>query len=190
MYRLSVSAGTVLQKIPFEQRVREIAAAGFLVDLWSWEESAIDTIAADPHIVIGAIPGWSGGSMVHPDGVEKYMEGVKKNLHVAKKLKCRNLSITTGALDETGQMAHPVAKHPATMWIVAYKTLCRVAELADIDGGVVYSLDHSHHLAVAPPDDRDYGLLLLLSYLLANAELVWQAAQVTDSSHLNPPFPG
>jgi len=163
MYRLSVSAGTVLQKIPFEQRVREIAAAGFLVDLWSWEESAIDTIAADPHIVIGAIPGWSGGSMVHPDGVEKYMEGVKKNLHVAKKLKCRNLSITTGALDETGQMAHPVAKHPATMWIVAYKTLCRVAELAELYD-VVYHLEQLNtkvdHAGYPFPNTTDVVKLL------------------------------
>lgn len=140
MYRLSVCAGTVLQAMPFEQRVREIARAGFLVDLWSWEENAINTIAAEPDIEIGAIPGWIGGSMVHPDGVESYLEGVEKNLHVAQKLKCRNLSITTGALDERGQMAHPVAHHPATKWITAYKTLCQVAELAERHG-VVYHLE-------------------------------------------------
>ena len=62
MYRLSVSAGTVLQNMPFEQRVREIAQAGFLVDFWGSEESAIDRIAADPNIEVNAIPGcqWAG----------------------------------------------------------------------------------------------------------------------------------
>ncbi len=128
MYRLSVCAGTVLQKVPFEQRVKDIAKAGFLVDLWSWQDSAIDAIAADPDIEIGAIPGWAGGSMVHPDGVESFMEGVKANLDVALKLNCRHLSIASGELDERGYVVHPIAKHPATMWITAYKTLCQVAE--------------------------------------------------------------
>jgi hydroxypyruvate isomerase len=140
MYRLSVCAGTVLQDVPFAQRVKEIARAGFLVDFWGWEEGAIDTIAADPAIEIGAIPGWIGGSMVHPDGVESYLEGVRTDLRVAQRLNCRNLCITTGALDERGQMAHPVAEHPATRWITAYKTLCQVAELAERHG-VVYHLE-------------------------------------------------
>ena len=131
MYRLSVCAGTVLQEVPFEQRVKDIAKAGFLVDLWSWQDSAIDAIAADPDIEIGAIPGWAGGSMVHPDGVESFMEGVKANLDVALKLNCRHLSIASGELDERGYVVHPIAKHPATMWITAYKTLCQVAELAE-----------------------------------------------------------
>ena len=140
MFRLSVCEGTVLRGLSFLERVRAIARAGFGVDLWGWEESAIDAIAGDPDIEICAMPGWVGGSMVHPDGVEAYLAGVKENLAVAERFRCRNLSITTGALDAQGQMAHAVAGHPATMWITAYKCLARMAELAE-KHGVVYSLE-------------------------------------------------
>ena len=140
MFRLSVCEGTVLRSRSFLERVRAIARAGFGVDLWGWEESAIDAIAGDPDIEICAMPGWVGGSMVHPDGVEAYLAGAKQNLAVAERLQCRNLSITTGALDAQGKMAHSIADHPAAMWITAYKCLSRMAELAE-KHGVVYSLE-------------------------------------------------
>ena len=73
MYRLSVCAGTLLQNLPFAQRIRHIADAGFIVDLWDWEEDAVDAIGADPGIEIGAMPGWIGGSMVHPEGIDSYL---------------------------------------------------------------------------------------------------------------------
>ena len=140
MFQLSVCEGTVLRQLPFLQRVQEIAHAGFGVDLWGWEDSAIDVIAADPEIRICAVPGWVGGSMVHPDGVAEFLDGVQQNLQVAQRLHCRNLSITTGELDTQGHVVHAIAEHPATMWITAYKTLSQVAELAERHD-VVYSLE-------------------------------------------------
>ena len=140
MFRLSVCEGTVLRDLSFLERVRTISRAGFGVDLWGWEDDALDAIADDPDIEICAMPGWSGGSMMHPDGVEEFLAGVKENLIVAQRIQCRNLSITTGRLDARGQMAHNIAEHPATKWIAAYKTLCQVAELAE-KYDVVYSLE-------------------------------------------------
>ncbi len=140
MFRLSVCEGTVLRDLPFLERVRTISRAGFGLDLWGWEDSALDAIAADPEIEICAMPGWSGGSMMDPDGVKNFLAGVKANLKVAARIQCRNLSITTGQLDARGQMAHNIAPHPATKWITAYRTLCEVAELAE-SNGVTYSLE-------------------------------------------------
>jgi len=131
MFQLSVCAGTVLQDLPFLDRVREIARAGFLVDLWGWEDDALETIASDANITIGAIPGWSRGSMVHPDGVETYFEGVRRSLEVADQLGCRNLAIGTGEIGSDMRVVHSIASHPATFWITAYKCLCRLAELAE-----------------------------------------------------------
>lgn len=131
MYRLSVCAGTVFKQLPFETRVREIARAGFIVDFWDIAESALDAIAADPDIQIGSIPGWLGGSMVHPDGTATYLAGVAQQLEVAKRVGCKDLAICTGQMNEQGHIVHAVAEHPASFWISAYKTLCRVAELAE-----------------------------------------------------------
>jgi len=38
-------------------------------------------------------------------------------------------------------VVHSVVSHPATFWITAYKTLCRVAELAE-KHGVILNLEH------------------------------------------------
>ena len=131
MYRLSVCAGTVLQDLPFMQRVQEIARAGFLVDFWGIDADAVDAIAANPDIQVGAIPGWVGGSMVDPGGVDDYVKGVKQQLELAGRLGCKNLGICAGTMNEKGQVVHAIADHPASLWISAYKVLCQVAELAE-----------------------------------------------------------
>ena len=40
-----------------------------------------------------------------------------------------------------GEVAHRIAAHPATKWITAYKTLCRIAEIAE-KHDVTYTLEH------------------------------------------------
>jgi len=131
MFQLSVCSGNVLQNLPFLERVREIARAGFLIDLWGWDDDALDEIAADSNITIGAMPGWGPGSMVHPDGVETFFEGVRRNLEVAARIGCRNLAIATGEISAEGKVVHQIASHPGTLWITAYKCMCRLAELAE-----------------------------------------------------------
>ena len=39
--------------------------------------------------------------------------------------------LVTGEMGPQGEVIHPIHDHPATRWISAYKTLCRVAELAE-----------------------------------------------------------
>ena len=131
MFQLSVCAGTVLQDLPFLERLREIARAGFMVDLWGWEEASLDEIAADPKITISCIPGWQGGSMVHPDGVAEFLDGVQTCVDVANRLGVHNLGIGTGAIDKDLQVAHEIADHPGALWITAYQCMSRVAEIAE-----------------------------------------------------------
>ena len=131
MFQLSLCSGTVLQNLSFLERLRTIANAGFGVDLWGWEENAIDKIASDEHITINSMPGWRGGSIVHPDGIERYFEGVQQNLEIAARLGCRNLAFATGEINSQGKIVHQIAEHPVTRWITAYKSLCRLAELAE-----------------------------------------------------------
>ena len=140
MFRLSVCADTLFRDLPFEQRVQEISRAGFLVEFWGWQGHDIDAIAADPNVQIGVFSGSIGGSLVHPDGLETYLDGVESSIAVAQKLGCRNMILLTGELEYDGTVIHPVASHPATMWITAYKGLCQVAELAE-KHDVVYSLE-------------------------------------------------
>ena len=120
-FRISPSgSGSVKSRLP-----------GFSVELWGWEDEALDAIAADPDIQIASMPGWGPGSMVHPDGVETFLEGARKNLVVARRIGCRNLAVASGELDRKGRVVHAIAEHPADRWITAYRCLCELAEIAE-----------------------------------------------------------
>ncbi len=141
MYSLSVCADTVFLGLPFVERVKKIAAKGFAVEFWNWKGREIEAIAADPEIRISGFTGYLRGSIVHPDATEEFLAGARESLAIAARLRCKTLFISSGELDSRGQVAHAIARHPATRWITAYKTLCRVAELAE-KHDVVYTLEH------------------------------------------------
>jgi hydroxypyruvate isomerase len=122
------------------ERMRKISAAGFLVDFWRWWPLDVDAIAADPGIRIGSFTGYRAGSLVHPDGLETFLAGVRETLGVAEKLGCRELVLSTGEIDDRGRIVHAIADHPITRWVTAYKGLCQIAELAE-SRGVTYSLE-------------------------------------------------
>jgi len=141
MFRLSVCADTVLLQLPFGERVQEISRAGFLVEFWNWAGRDIDSLGADSGIQFSAFTGYLKGCMVHPDGVEEFLSGIHTSLPVAAKLRCKSLFLSSGELDHRGQVAHRIASHPATRWISAYKTLCRVAEIAE-KHDLVFNVEH------------------------------------------------
>jgi hydroxypyruvate isomerase len=141
MYCLSVCADTVFLSLPFPERVKKIAACGFLVEFWNWGGRDIDAITNDPNIRISAFTGYTRGSMLHPDGVDDFLSGIRESLAIAKRLRCRSLFLSPGELDSRGQVAHKIAAHPATRWITAYKALCQISELAEKED-VVYNLEH------------------------------------------------
>ncbi|MCY4086301.1 MAG: TIM barrel protein [Actinomycetia bacterium] len=142
--RLSICAETFFSDLPLPRRAERIAAAGFLVDFWSWYDKAdedLEALAADPAVEIGAITGGLGGSLVHPDDLERYLDGVRRGLQVARRLGCRELVLEPGEQTSEGRIAHAIAEHPVTRWVTAYKGLCEIAELAE-QHEVVYHLEH------------------------------------------------
>ncbi len=134
-YQLSGCADTLFCNLPFIERARRIAAAGLLVEFWGWHDRDVESLAADTNIKIGTMIGnvvyRNGGCMVHPDGVADWIKGVEDCLPIAKTLEVRQLILIAGTLDENGHGNHPIAEHPATRWITAYKALCQVAEIAE-----------------------------------------------------------
>src|SRR5262249_41293707 len=67
-------------------------------------------------------------------------DGVEKTAPVARRLRCRELILTTGDIDHSGKVVHPIAANPITRWITAYKGLCRIADLAE-EHDLVYCLE-------------------------------------------------
>jgi hydroxypyruvate isomerase len=140
MPRLSVCAETVFCELPLVERARRIAAEGFGVDFWRWVDCDVDALAAEPSVRISSFSGYVGGSLVHPDGLSTFLEGIEQTLAVARKLNCRDLVLSTGEINHQGRVVHAIAANPITRWITAYKGLCQIAELAE-KHGVTYHLE-------------------------------------------------
>src|SRR5262245_16438519 len=99
MFRLSVCAETVLQSLPFLERVRRISQAGFLVEFWRREEGEIDAVAG-LGVEVGTFSGSDDGSMVHPDGTDSFLEGVRRRAAFADKLGCRQINLLSGSVSD------------------------------------------------------------------------------------------
>ena len=142
MFQLSVCVEPLIGDLSFAERVQEVSHAGFLVEFWRWpsHEQDLDAIAEYRGVKIATFSGSLDGSMVHPDGVAEYLEGVNQSVEIAHKLNCRELLLLTGKLSPQGEVVHKKAAHPATMWITAYKTLCEVAEIAEREN-LLYNLE-------------------------------------------------
>ena len=140
MFRLSVCADTIFPDLPFEERLKEIANAGFLVEFWGWKGRDLDIIGNDPAIEVCTFSGTQGGSCVHPDGVTDYVAGIAETTMVAKELGAPQLVVHAGELGPNGEVAHRISGNPATHWITAYKALSQLAELGE-ENQMTYTLE-------------------------------------------------
>jgi len=130
MFRLSVCAETVFGSLPFLERVRRISQAGFLVEFWRREQDDINAVA-NLGVEVGTFSGSDDGSMVHPDGTEKFLDDVRLRVAFAKRLQCQQINLLTGSVGANGHGNHKIAENPITRWITAYKTLLQIADLAE-----------------------------------------------------------
>jgi hydroxypyruvate isomerase len=140
MFHLSVCADTVFLDLPFEERVKKIAEAGFMVEFWGWKGRNLDVFSNDPSIEVCGFTGTQGGSCVHPEGVVNYVTGIKETTLVAKKLGATFLVIHAGELGPNGEVVHKISTNPATHWITAYKALSQLAKLGE-ENGITYTLE-------------------------------------------------
>ena len=138
--QLSVCAETVFPDRPFLDRARAIADAGFGVDFWGWTDKPVDEMARLSGVRWNSFVGWVGGSALHPDGVEAWLEGCRRSLDAADRLGCSTLITVTGEMRD-GRPVHQVAEHPITRWMTARDAYGRLAELA-ADAGVTYCLEN------------------------------------------------
>jgi hydroxypyruvate isomerase len=140
MFNLSVCADTIFLDLPFEERVKKIAEAGFLVEFWGWKGRNLAVLSSDPSIEVAGFTGTQSGSCVHPDGVIDYVTGITESTMIAKKLGASFLVIHAGELGTNGEVAHKISTNPSTHWVSAYKALNQLAKLGE-ENGITYALE-------------------------------------------------
>jgi len=131
MTQLSVCADTIFLNLPFEERVKKIAEAGFLVEFWGWKGRNLGIFRKDPSIDVCGFSGTQTGTCVHPEGVEDYVSGIKESTAIAKNLGASFLVVHAGELGPNGEVVHKTSTNPVTRWITSYKALSQLAKLGE-----------------------------------------------------------
>ncbi|MBS0847827.1 TIM barrel protein [Citrobacter sp. JGM124] len=129
-FQLAICAEMVFQELPFIERVERIHAAGFAVEIWDWTQKDIDSLVATG-ATFTSMTGYIEGNLLDDPQIERLLSTAEQSIPVAKKLRCPSLNLHGTGLGEGGIPVAPVENVTGAMWIKAYQTLCRIAELGE-----------------------------------------------------------
>ena len=138
--RLAVSAEMVFVDLPFEERVRRIADAGFAVEIWDWTRKDVDALVRTGADFV-SMTGYVTGTLADPDGAAELLRTAEESLKVADRLDCPSLNVHGTGLDPQGLPVVPCAVITPAMWRHAVRTLTRLAELGE-RAGRVFTLEN------------------------------------------------
>ena len=138
--RLAVSAEMVFVDLPFVERVRRIADAGFEVEIWDWTRKDVDALVRTG-ATFSSMTGYITGTLADADGAEELLRTAAESLKVAEQLDCPRLNVHGTGLDPHGLPVLPSEVVTPAMWLQAVATLTRLAELGE-RAGRVFTLEN------------------------------------------------
>jgi hydroxypyruvate isomerase len=142
MFPLAVTTEMLFRDLPYLDRVRRLSELGFQVEMWDWTVKDLDAVAA-----IGAtwstMTGYIHGDLYDVEGGETLLETAKLSVEAAHKIGCPRLVVHGAELDgsRNGLPFRPQAVTTGRMWLNAYRTLERLADLGEANG-VVFCLEN------------------------------------------------
>ncbi|MFB9378268.1 TIM barrel protein [Kineococcus gynurae] len=146
---LAVCAEMVLTHLPVVDRVAQLHAWGFAVEIWDWSDKDLDALAATG-ATFTSMTGYLDGELVDPAGADRLLATAEESIAAARVLGRPNLNLHGTGL---GPQGLPVRPHhgPVTgsMWLAAGRTLERLAALGERHD-VVFTLENLN-LAVDHP---------------------------------------
>ncbi len=139
-FRLAVSAEMVFVDLPFTERVRRIADAGFEVEIWDWTTKDVDALSRTG-ATFSSMTGYVRGTLADPDGADELLRTAEESLEVAEQLDCPRLNVHGTGLDPHGLPVVATEVVTPAMWLRAVRTLTRLAELGG-RAGRVFTLEN------------------------------------------------
>lgn len=139
MDTLAVCAEMVFRDLPIEERARRLHAAGFAVEIWDWTRHDLAALARTG-ANFQSMTGYLTGTLADDDGAAELLRTAEQSIKAAQRLDCPRLNLHGTGLDGQGLPVRPGAAD-GPMWIRAYRTLDRIAELGERHG-VVFTLEN------------------------------------------------
>jgi hydroxypyruvate isomerase len=137
MFPLAVTTEMLFRDLLYLDRVRRISELGFQVEMWDWTVKDLDAVAA-----IGAtwstMTGYIHGDLYDADGGRTLLETARLSVEAAHRIGCPRLVVHGAELDgsRNGLPFRPQAVTTGRMWLNAYRTLERLADLGEANGVV------------------------------------------------------
>lgn len=139
-FTLAVCAEMVFCDVPIDERIRRIDDLGFQVEIWDHRNHDV-TALARTGATFSSMTGYVHGSLVDDDGGDAMVRTAQECIDVAHRLDCPRLNLHGTALGDRGLPVTPVAQVTGPMWMSAYRTLTRLAALAEREG-VTFCLEN------------------------------------------------
>lgn len=139
-FALAASSEMLFVDLPALERVRRIADAGFLVEIWDWTRHDIDALAASG-ATFSSMTGYVRGRFADCDGADELLATVRQSITIAKRLGIPRLNLHGTGLGADSLPLLPARAVSGAMWLQASDTLRRLADRGD-EAGVTFVLEN------------------------------------------------
>jgi len=127
-FTLAACAEMIFTDLAFVDRVKEIDARGFQVEIWDWSNKDLPALAATG-ATFSSMTGYLRGDLLDDDGIAELLATARESLEAAKTINPPRLNLHGTGLDNTGMPIKPKDVVTGRDWLRARDTLTRLAEL-------------------------------------------------------------
>ncbi|MBJ8344768.1 TIM barrel protein [Antrihabitans sp. YC2-6] len=136
---LAACAEMVFTDLPIVERVKQIDAQGFLVEIWSWQNKDLKALAATG-ARFSSMTGYLRGDLIDPEGAVEVVRTAAESITAAKELGITRLVVHPAELID-GKAARPRRRSDGRMWLTAMHALEQLGELG-ARHGVTFCLEN------------------------------------------------
>ena len=139
-FQLAACAEMLWRDQPMEWRVKRLTELGFGVGLWNWPDHDLNMLEkSGANFTI--MNGYLRGRLSDDEGAVELLKTAYETAQVGKRLGVARLNLHGTGLGEGGLPVTPCEVVTGQMWLKAYDTLRRVAELGEKEG-VTFTLEN------------------------------------------------
>lgn len=139
-FQLAACAEMLWRDRPMEWRVKRLTELGFGVGLWNWPDHDLKMLEkSGANFTI--MNGYLRGRLADDEGAAELLKTAYETAQVGKRLGVARLNLHGTGLGEGGLPVTPCAVVTGQMWLKAYDTLRRIADLGEKEG-VTFTLEN------------------------------------------------
>ncbi len=139
-FTLAVCAEMVFCDLPIAERIKRIDDLGFQVEIWDWTRHDVKVLSRSG-ATFSSMTGYVTGRLSDEEGANELLRTAEQSLSIAKDLGIPRLNLHGTGLDSQGLPIKPAHEMTGAMWIKAYQTLQRLADLGE-KHGVTFVLEN------------------------------------------------